>query len=65
MLYLSEVLIQEHELETFEDLVEAIQKRAGSQIFFKIDVKPPFPDTPANWEDRLEGAFVGVNSVTR
>ncbi len=65
MLYLSEVLIQEHDLESFDDLVEAIQKRAGSQIFFKIDVKPPFPDTPANWEDRLEGAFVGVNSVTR
>lgn len=65
MLYLSEVLIQEHDLESFDDLLQAIQKRAGTQIFFKIDVKPPFPDTPANWEDRLEGAFVGVNSVTR
>jgi hypothetical protein len=24
-----------------------------------MDVKPPFPDTPDNWEDRLEAAFSG------
>ena len=65
MLYLSEVLIQGHDLETFEELIAAVQERAKSEIFFKMDVKPPFPDTPPNWEDRLEGAFVGVNSVTR
>ena len=65
MLYLSEVLIQNHDLETFEDLIVAVQDKAKSEIFFKMDVKPPFPDTPPNWEDRLEGAFVGVNSVTR
>lgn len=65
MLYLSEVLIQGHDLETFEELIVAVQERAKSEIFFKMDVKPPFPDTPPNWEDQLEGAFVGVNSVTR
>jgi hypothetical protein len=23
-------------------------------------VKPPYPDTPENWEDRLEAAFSGL-----
>jgi len=64
MLYLSEVMLQHHDLETFAELCEVISKKAESNMFFKIDVKPPYPDTPANWEDRLEGAFVGVHSVT-
>jgi len=58
MLYLSEVMIQNTELESFEELVEVIRVRAKSgERFFKIDVKPPFSDTPENWEDRLEAAF--------
>ncbi|HLB30678.1 MAG TPA: sulfur relay protein DsrC [Gammaproteobacteria bacterium] len=65
MLYLSEVLLQHHDIETFEQLLEVVQTRAQSEMFFKIDVKPPYPDTPANWEDRLEGAFVGIHSVTK
>ena len=65
MLYLSEIMLQHHELETFEELLKVVQDKSGEEIFFRIDVKPPFPDTPPNWEDRLEGAFVGVNSVTR
>ena len=65
MLYLSEIMLQHHELETFEELLKVVQNKAGEEIFFCIDVKPPFPDTPPNWEDRLEGAFVGINSVTR
>ena len=65
MLYLSEIMLQHHELETFEELLKVVQDKAGEEIFFRIDVKPPFPDTPPNWEDRLVGAFVGINSVTR
>lgn len=65
MLYLSEVLIQHHEVENFEQLLDVVKQKAGSEIFFRIDVKPPYPDTPANWEDQLEGAFVGIHSVTR
>lgn len=65
MLYLSEVLMQNYDLETFEGLLDVIKEKAGSEMFFKIDIKPPYPDTPSNWEDQLEGAFVGVNSVTR
>ncbi|MHB8256365.1 MAG: sulfur relay protein DsrC [Acidiferrobacterales bacterium] len=66
MLYLSEILIQNHDIDSFEELLGVVSQRAqGGEIFFRIDVKPQFSDTPPNWEDRLEGAFVGVNSVTR
>jgi hypothetical protein len=65
MLYLSEVLLQHHDIESFEQLCEVITRRAQTEMFFRIDVKPPYPDTPPNWEDRLEGAFVGVHSITR
>ncbi len=65
MLYLSEVLLQHHEIESFEQLLQVVRERAKTEMFFKIDIKPPYPDTPPNWEDQLEGAFVGVHSVTR
>jgi hypothetical protein len=65
MLYLSEVLLQHHEIESFEQLLEVVRERAKTEMFFKIDIKPPYPDTPPNWEDQLEGAFVGVHSITR
>jgi hypothetical protein len=64
MLYLSEVLLQHHDVESFAELLEIIRKKATSYMFFKIDVKPPYPDTPPNWEDKLEGAFVGIHSIT-
>ena len=66
MLYLSEVMLQNHDLESFEDLCKVVAERAvrDREIHFRMDVKPTYPDTPPNWEDRLEGAFAGVNSVT-
>lgn len=64
MLNLSEVLIQNPELGSFEELIKVVRQRAAGEIHFRIDVKPPYPDTPPNWEDRLEGAFVGINSIT-
>lgn len=58
MLYLSEVLIQEHELTTFNELLDVIKQRArDGERFFQMDVKPPFRDTPENWEERLESVF--------
>jgi hypothetical protein len=66
MLYLSEVLLRNHDVESFEDLLEVVKKETqeSGEIFFDMDVKPQFADTPDNWEDRLEGAFSGVYSVT-
>lgn len=58
MLILSEVLLQGHDMESFDELVEELKKRAREgELFFQLDVKPTFPDTPPNWEDRLEAAF--------
>jgi hypothetical protein len=58
MLCLSEILLQEHDLISFEQLIESVKRRAlGGAMFFRIDVKPPFQDTPVDWEDRLEAAF--------
>ncbi len=65
MLNLSEIMMEHHELETFEALIETVKSKAGQDMFFRIDIKPTYPDTPANWEDQLEGAFSGVNSITR
>lgn len=65
MLYLSEIVIQNPQLNSFDDLLEVIKERAQSsgEIHLKIDIKPNYGDTPANWEDMIEGAFSGVHSV--
>jgi hypothetical protein len=58
MLWLSEVIMQGHDMESFDDLVTELKKRArAGELFFRMDVKPQFPDTPADWEDKLEAAF--------
>jgi len=61
MIYLSEILIQNPELESFEDLKLALVETAKQgELFFRMDVKPPFLDTPAGWEDQLEAVFTSV-----
>jgi len=58
VLWLSEILLQHHELETFEELVEVVRERARQgEMFFRMDVRPPFADTPEDWEEKLEVAF--------
>jgi hypothetical protein len=60
MLYLSALLIERKDVETFDDfLVVVKEKAAGGERFIRFDLKPPFPDTPNNWEDRVESAFSG------
>ncbi len=60
MLSLSELLISKHDLTCFADLVAAVREGARTERFLQMDIKPPFPDTPQNWEDVLEGAFSSV-----
>jgi hypothetical protein len=63
MLKLSEILVSNQDIESFDELVPVIQAVARSgERFFRMDVKPPYPDTPENWEDRLEAAFSGLSS---
>ena len=55
MLWLSELLMQHHELNSFEELKEKLTEQAKQgEMFFRMDVRPPFQDTPENWEDVLE-----------
>lgn len=63
MLHLSDILIERHDLDSFAELVEAVREGARRERFLRMDIKPPFPDTPENWEDVLEGAFNGVHHV--
>lgn len=60
MLKLSDILVGNQEIESFEELIPLVQSVARSgERFFRMDVKPPYPDTPENWEDRLEAVFSG------
>ncbi|NEV61671.1 sulfur relay protein DsrC [Thiorhodococcus minor] len=61
MLKLSEILVANQDIESFEELTPLIQDVARSgERFFRMDVKPPYPDTPEDWEDRLEAVFSGL-----
>ena len=64
MLWLSEVLLQHHELQSFEELKTKLSERAQQgEMFFRMDVRPPFQDTPENWEDILESVFTSVSNA--
>ncbi|GJL82318.1 MAG: hypothetical protein DHS20C01_19520 [marine bacterium B5-7] len=58
MLWLSEILLKRHDMSSFAELMDAVRQEAQSgEMFFRMDIKPPFNDTPDNWEDRLESVF--------
>lgn len=58
MLYLSNILIANQDVHTFEELQELVKAYAREgEMFLRFDVKPPYPDTPSDWEDRLEATF--------
>ena len=60
MLYVSQLLLECKDITTFAELTEVVKQRAKNERFFRMDLKPPYPDTPLNWEMVLEGAFSGV-----
>lgn len=58
MLYLSQIMIANQDIEDFDELCELMKVYASrGERFLRFDVKPPYPSTPDNWEDRLEAAF--------
>jgi len=58
MLYLSQILISNQEVQTFDELREVIKAFARQgEMFLRFDVKPPYPDTPVDWEEQLEATF--------
>lgn len=61
MLWLSEILLQNQDIESFDALIEQVKAGArDGERFFRMDIKPPYKDTPDNWEDRLEAAFTAA-----
>ena len=63
MLHVSNLLLQHQEITSFEAFLEVVKQHAKSELFFRIDLKPPYPDTPDNWEMMLEAAFGSANSA--
>jgi len=64
MLWLSEVLLQQHDIDSFDALKAVVSERAqAGEMFFRMDVRPPFPDTPEDWEDRLEAVFSAAQNM--
>ncbi len=61
MLSLSELLLKEgHQLSSFEDLKNAIQKTAieTGELYFQVDIEPPaYSDRPNDWHEQLNLAF--------
>ena len=61
MLWLSEVMLQHYDINTFAELEDKIREKArAGERFFRMDVKPTYLDTPDNWEDRLEAVFTAT-----
>ena len=66
MLCLSEILLQHHELQSFEELKVKLSEHAlQGEMFFRMDVRPPYQDTPENWEDILESVFTSANNISK
>ena len=60
MISISEILISQHEIQSYNDLKKFIQiKIEDGEMFLSIDLKPPFADTPDNYEQDLENLFIG------
>jgi hypothetical protein len=58
MLDLSEIIIQNPQINSFEELLTAVRLRGSEgQILLHFDIKPDYPDTPRNWQWALEAAF--------
>lgn len=61
MLWLSEIMLENFDINTFAELEGKVTDKAASgELFFRMDVKPTYFDTPDNWEDRLEAVFTAV-----
>ncbi len=55
---LSELMITNPDVGSFARLEEVVQHCASSgATTLHFDLKPDYPDTPRNWEWRLEAAF--------
>ncbi|HOV03813.1 MAG TPA: sulfur relay protein DsrC [Hyphomicrobiales bacterium] len=58
MAKLSDVIISNPHIITFDDLARAVGLLGEQgERFLEFDIKPDYRDTPKNWEIKLETAF--------
>ncbi|MBJ7534258.1 sulfur relay protein DsrC [Rhodomicrobium vannielii ATCC 17100] len=61
MIQISDIIIAHPEINSFEELESLVQEAARQgAIHLAFDLKPEYPDTPRNWQDRLEAAFLSI-----
>jgi hypothetical protein len=62
MVRVSDLIIGHPEIASFQDFEQLVMQigRAG-EIHLYFDVKPEFPDTPRQWQTRLELAFYSTD----
>lgn len=65
MLVLSELLLQNQNLTCFDEVLALVKHHARKgERFLEFDVRPPFSDTPEDWQERLEAAFTSFTNQT-
>lgn len=58
MAFLSDLIISHPEVSSYEELEKLVVEAAKSgMILLYMDLKPDFPDTPRDWQHRLELLF--------
>ena len=64
MLSISDILIGNNEMNSFEELIAYVKLQARQgELFIQMDVRPPFADTPEDWEQQVEAAFTSASNV--
>jgi len=55
---ISDIIIQNPEINSFPELLEAVKNMTSDDmLFLNFDVKPDYRDTPKNWQWKIESAF--------
>ena len=55
---LSDIIIQHPEVNSFDELLNAVRSMTSEDmLFLSFDVKPDYRDTPRNWQWKMETAF--------
>jgi len=58
MLQISNVIIANQDINSFSELCLLVKEYGKrGERFLTFDVKPPYTDTPDDWEDKLEISF--------
>lgn len=55
---LSDIIIQNPQINSFPELLDAIRAMSSEHmLYLNFDVKPDYRDTPRNWQWQMEKAF--------